>query len=186
MKGIADTRLRLVTLMATVMVLAPAVSFATVSNVFYFNVDVADTFSIEELETHPATISYSSDSETNKVVAVISGVSDSSAADFAALKTIPGTATKKTFTVTPENGVLVGEHDASHTIPYVLSYKKDGSSIYNTISSGGTSFHWTPTASQVGKSNQICVFAVSIEPTELEGAAGDSYSDVISVEMAVE
>lgn len=186
MKGISDTRLRLVALMAAVMVLAPAVSFATVSNVFYFNVEVADTFSVEELDTHPATISYSADSETNKVVAVISGVSDSSAADFAALKSTPGTATKKTFTVTPEHGVLVGEHDASHTIPYVLSYKKDGSSIYNTISASGTSFHWTPTVSQVGKSNQICVFAVSIEPTALGGAAGDTYSDVICVEMAVE
>ena len=46
MKGISDTRLRLVALMAAVMVLAPAVSFAAISNVFYFNVEVAYTFSV--------------------------------------------------------------------------------------------------------------------------------------------
>ena len=176
-----------VTMLMVVMGISLHSAFGAASIPFYFDVEVADTFSIEELDTHPASISYSAESQTNNVVAVISGVTSSQAAEFAALHATVGSLNRKTFTVEPQHGALVGMHNALNIIPYTLSYKMSGTSSYIDINATGkTSFHWTPSSSQVGKTSQVCVFAVSIEPTHLEGGTTDTYSDSMTVEMVVE
>ncbi len=160
--------------------------FASITQPFYFDVPASDTFSVVELESTPGHITYTAESGRDHVVALIGEVASNHAGEFAALASTPGSTSRKRFTITPEHGVLVGEHDATIAIPYTVSFRKSGTSSYTHVDNEGTSFHWTPSSFQVGRENQVCVFAVAIEPSSFLGLGADTYSDYLHVEMAVE